>query len=108
MEEKDGSKAMPRRPASPSAKMGEMVANEAARRVPFARMIRMLPLSFSVKKIRPSGANLRDTGKLRPVRTGVTGDVVAWACDKKCGAIKSSSTQAILAIEMGVRRILAR
>jgi hypothetical protein len=39
--------------------------------------MRMFPVSFSLKKIRPSGANVSETGKLRLVRTGVTNEA-AW------------------------------
>src|SRR2546427_3465775 len=53
----------------------------------------MCPVFFSVKKIRPSGVNLSETGKLRLVRIGVTGDAAARACDKKCGAINRTSMQ---------------
>ena len=31
----------------------------------------MLPVFFSLKNMRPSGASLSEVGKLRPVRTGV-------------------------------------
>jgi hypothetical protein len=42
----------------------------------------MLPVSFSLKKMRPSGANFRESGKLRPVRIVVTGEGVDnWACE---------------------------
>ena len=36
----------------------------------------MLPVFFSVKKMRPSGANLSETGNLRPVRRAFTGEVM--------------------------------
>src|SRR3989442_13904284 len=56
----------------------------------------MFPVFFSVKKIRPSGVNFSETGKLRLVRIGVTGDAGARACDKKCGAINRMSMQVTL------------
>ena len=44
-------------------------------------MTRTLPVSFSLKKMRPSGANFRESGKLRPVRIVATGEAVEdWAC----------------------------
>ena len=76
MEAKLGSRAIPRSPASPPLKIEETVAKGVGRRVPFCRIMRTFPVFFSLKRMRPSGENLSETGKLRPVRTGVTGERV--------------------------------
>jgi len=53
-------------------------------------MIRILPVFFSLKKMRPSGANLSETGKLRPVRMVVTGEEGDdWARENIQGPIES-------------------
>ena len=62
---------MPSRPASPPLNSGDTVANGVGCRFPFGSMIRMLPVFFSLKKMRPSAVTLREVGKLRPVRIGV-------------------------------------
>jgi len=49
-----------------------------------------LPVFFSLKKMRPSGANLSETGKLRPVRMVVTGEEGDdWARENIQGPIES-------------------
>jgi len=81
LEGKDGSKARPNSPDSPSVNIGEMVAKGVGKSVPFCSMTRMLPVFFSLKKMRPSGADFRESGKLRPVRIVVIGEAVEdWAC----------------------------
>src|SRR5436309_5279836 len=75
-----GSRAMPRSPASPTWNRSGTVAKGAASSVPLDSMIRMLPVSFSVKKILPSGAKESETGKLTPARKVETGDD---ACARK-------------------------
>ncbi len=81
---KAGSRARPSRPASSPLKSGVTVAKGVGRSVPFGRMMRMFPVFFSLKNMRPSGANLRETGKLRPVRTDVTGEE-AWTRENRNG-----------------------
>src|SRR5437773_11247699 len=71
---------MPRSPASATWNRFETVAKGVARSVPLDWMIRMLPVSFSVKKILPSGAKESETGKLTPARKVDTGDD---ACARK-------------------------
>ena len=52
--------------------------------------MRILPVFFSLKKMRPSGANLSETGKLRPVRMVVTGEEGDdWARENIQGPIES-------------------
>src|SRR5436309_13834250 len=65
---------MPRSPASATWNRSGTVAKGVARSVPLDWMIRMLPVSFSVKKILPSGAKESETGKLTPARKVDTGD----------------------------------
>src|SRR5437773_12564838 len=65
---------MPRSPASISWKRFGTVAKGVASSVPLDSMMRMLPVSFSVKKILPSGAKESETGKLTPARKVDTGD----------------------------------
>src|SRR6266571_9291176 len=69
---------MPRSPASPTWNRSGTVAKGVARSEPLDSMIRMLPVSFSVKKILPSGAKESETGKLTPARKVLTGNN-AWA-----------------------------
>ncbi len=53
--------------------------------------MRILPVFFSLKKMRPSGANLSETGKLRPVRMVVTGEEGDdWARENIQGPIEST------------------
>jgi len=75
---------MPRSPASSALKIGLTVAKGVGTSVPFCWIIRMFPVFFSVKKMRPSGANLSETGKLRPVRIALTGET-AWAGGNMAG-----------------------
>jgi hypothetical protein len=59
----------------------------------------MLPVSFSLKKMRPSGANFRESGKLRPVRIVVTGEGVDnWACENIQEPFKRMIKMTILAV----------
>jgi len=69
---------MPRSPASSTWKSFGTVAKGVASRVLLDWIMRILPVSFSVKKIRPSGAKESETGKLTPDRKVLTGDD-AWA-----------------------------
>ena len=62
-------------------------------------MTRMLPVSFSLKKIRPSGANFRESGKLRPVRIVVIGEAVEdWACENIQEPVESMIKVTIFAV----------
>ena len=47
-----------------------------------------------MKKMRPSGENLSETGKLRPVRTGVTGERV-WTDGNIAEPVTSITAQSV-------------
>ena len=54
---------------------------------------------FSLKKMRPSGANLNETGKLRPVRMVVTGEEGDdWALENIQGPIESTIKMTIIMV----------
>jgi len=62
----------------------------------------MLPVSFSLKKIRPSGANFRESGKLRPVRIVVIGEAVEdWACENIQEPVESMIKVTTFAVNFG-------
>jgi len=62
-------------------------------------MTRTLPVFFSLKKMRPSGAKFRERGKLRPVRIVVTGEAVEdWACENIQEPVESMIKVTIFAV----------
>jgi hypothetical protein len=66
----------------------------------------MLPVSFSLKKMRPSGANFRESGKLRPVRIVVTGEGDDdWACENIQEPFESMIKMTIFTVNFRYRNL---